>query len=217
MSGGQPIFLPGVPEDKVREVYGRAAGNEIASGKFASPQSSAALAANGFGWFLDRPSDCPLFPPIADLSAPVRAVEIERELRLDDEALTDHVTAHADAEHTYDLFYHVRGTLAKCSVSLAPAEPFTQGVGYDMLQALRRGRVDGAARLDFTLRDGPGHLTLVCRSESPFEIYTGTCPDNPADQEMAFVMLRARSKSVTWENSLLWAGQPQTTQARQDR
>lgn len=81
MNGAQPIFLPGVPEDKVREVYGRAAGNEIASGKFASPQSSAALAANGFGWFLVRPSDCPLFPPVADLGGPVRAVEIERELR----------------------------------------------------------------------------------------------------------------------------------------
>ena len=53
MNGAQPIFLPGVPEDKVRAIYGRAAGNEIASGKFASPQSSAALAANGFGWFLD--------------------------------------------------------------------------------------------------------------------------------------------------------------------
>ncbi|MEE4540180.1 MAG: hypothetical protein V2J51_17015 [Erythrobacter sp.] len=81
MTALKPIFLPGVPEEKVREVYERAAGNEIASGKFASPQSSAALAANGFGWFLDRPTDCPLFPCVADIAGPVRSVAIERELR----------------------------------------------------------------------------------------------------------------------------------------
>lgn len=81
MSGGEPVFLPGVPEALIREVYGHAAGNEIASGKFASPQSSAALAANGFGWFLERPGECPLFPSIADLAGPVREVAIERELR----------------------------------------------------------------------------------------------------------------------------------------
>ncbi|WP_027443692.1 hypothetical protein [Erythrobacter cryptus] len=45
MSAPAPIFLPGVPEERLRAIYGRAAGNEIASGKFASPQSSAALAA----------------------------------------------------------------------------------------------------------------------------------------------------------------------------
>ena len=81
MSEPAPIFLPGVPEARLRAIYGNAAGNEIASGKFASPQSSAALAANGFGWFLDRPGACPLFPPLADLGGPVSTVEIERELR----------------------------------------------------------------------------------------------------------------------------------------
>lgn len=76
------MFLPGVPEDRLRAIYSGAAGNEIASGKFASPQSSAALAANGFGWFIDRPADCPLFPSIADLAGPVREVAVELEVRL---------------------------------------------------------------------------------------------------------------------------------------
>lgn len=76
-----PIFLPGVPEAKVRAAFAAAAGNEIESGKFASPQSSAALAANGFGWFLDRPEDLPLFPPLCHLDGPVVNVEIEREIR----------------------------------------------------------------------------------------------------------------------------------------
>ena len=82
MSEPAPNFLPGESEERLRAIYGRAAGNEIASGKFASPQSSAALAANGFGWFLDRPGDCPLFPALADLGGPVREVAVERELRL---------------------------------------------------------------------------------------------------------------------------------------
>ena len=36
-----------------------AAGNEIATGKFDSPESSAALAANAFGFFLQRASELP--------------------------------------------------------------------------------------------------------------------------------------------------------------
>jgi len=56
------IFLSGVPGELVRAAFDRAGGNEIASGKFASPESSAALAANGFGWFMDRPTALPAFP-----------------------------------------------------------------------------------------------------------------------------------------------------------
>ena len=43
-------FLPGVPGPKVEAIFNAAAGNEIASGKFDSPESSAALAANAFGF-----------------------------------------------------------------------------------------------------------------------------------------------------------------------
>jgi hypothetical protein len=82
LSAPQPLFLPGVPEALIREVYDHAAGNEIASGKFASQQSSAALTANGFGWCLVRPGQCSLFPAIADLPRPVRKLGLERELRL---------------------------------------------------------------------------------------------------------------------------------------
>ncbi|MCP5385462.1 MAG: hypothetical protein H6916_01415 [Novosphingobium sp.] len=81
MNEAMPIFLPGVPEDRIRAIFGRAAGNEIESGKFGSRQSSAALAANGFGWFLDRPAELPMFPPLADLPGPVSSVEVEREIR----------------------------------------------------------------------------------------------------------------------------------------
>lgn len=54
-------LLPGVPLDLILKSYGRAPRNEIASGKFASPESSAALAANTFGPFVARPGE--LEPP----------------------------------------------------------------------------------------------------------------------------------------------------------
>ena len=50
-------FLPGVPGSLVEEMFNNAPGNEIATGKFDSPESSAALAANAFGFFLCRPQD----------------------------------------------------------------------------------------------------------------------------------------------------------------
>ena len=74
-------LLPGVPEDRVRAILEKAGGNEIASGKFASPQSSAALAVNGFGWFLDRSVDLPPFSGLEDCDWPAIRVEVERQMR----------------------------------------------------------------------------------------------------------------------------------------
>jgi hypothetical protein len=72
-------FLPGVPGDAVIAALGRAPGGELASGKFDSPESSAALVANAFGWFLNRPrSMLPL--PGVPMGLP-ETVEMEAELR----------------------------------------------------------------------------------------------------------------------------------------
>ncbi len=74
-------FLPGVPEDLIRAALGKAGGNEIDSGKLDSPESSAALAVNAFGWFIARPADLPPFPPLADIDWPARQVDVERQMR----------------------------------------------------------------------------------------------------------------------------------------
>ncbi|MDF1835993.1 MAG: hypothetical protein P1U62_14110, partial [Alteraurantiacibacter sp. bin_em_oilr2.035] len=74
-------LLPGVPEDLVRAILDKAGGNEIASGKFASPRSSAALAVNGFGWFLDHPGDLPPFPGLKDCDWPAIRVNAEEQMR----------------------------------------------------------------------------------------------------------------------------------------
>ena len=69
-------ILPGVSEAYVRDRMAQAGGDEIASGKFAHPESSAALAANAFGWFVERPSDLPGVPGL-EVAGPVNCVEIE--------------------------------------------------------------------------------------------------------------------------------------------
>ena len=73
------LFLPGVPEKPIRDMYAAAPGNEIASGRFASPESSAALAANTFGFFLNRPGDLPLPPEWAE--GPALSLSFETEVR----------------------------------------------------------------------------------------------------------------------------------------
>jgi len=69
-------FLPGVPVAHVRARLAAADGDEIGSGKFANPESSAALAVNAFGWFIERPADLPPLPGTAAMGTPER-VEVE--------------------------------------------------------------------------------------------------------------------------------------------
>lgn len=70
------FLLPGVPLARVRALLEDAAGNELASGKFASPESSAALAVNCFGWFISRPSRFPSLQGI-DINDTVEMVDVE--------------------------------------------------------------------------------------------------------------------------------------------
>ena len=74
-------FLPGVPGPQVEEMYNAAPGNEIAIGKFDSPESSSALAANTFGFFLNRPGDLPSLPGCEDAKWPASWLALEKEVR----------------------------------------------------------------------------------------------------------------------------------------
>ena len=58
-------FLPGVPGDYVLQRLNSSAGNEVKSGKFWNQDSSAALAVNTFGWFIERVES---FPPLPSLN-----------------------------------------------------------------------------------------------------------------------------------------------------
>lgn len=71
-----PGFLPGVPAEHVLNRLATAGGKEVESGKFASPESSAALAVNCFGWFIERLESFPPLPGM-DNSDPVEMVDVE--------------------------------------------------------------------------------------------------------------------------------------------
>jgi hypothetical protein len=77
----QSLFLPGLPVDLIEAVYRGAPGNEIESGKFASPESSAALVANTFGAFLGRPADLPPLPNLECEGWPASSVDLEAIVR----------------------------------------------------------------------------------------------------------------------------------------
>lgn len=73
-------FLPGVPAELCLAALRAAPGNELASGKFLSSQSSSALVVNCFGWFLENPAR---LPPIPGLNAawPPVSLRLEAEMR----------------------------------------------------------------------------------------------------------------------------------------
>jgi hypothetical protein len=70
-------FFPGVPGNVIIQSLERSPGNELASGKFWSSQSSAALAANTFGWFIERPEMLPILPIVKLTDWKPERVEIE--------------------------------------------------------------------------------------------------------------------------------------------
>ena len=70
-------FLPGVPHAYVLERLEKASGHELTSGKFWSRDSSAALAVNTFGWFIDRPERLPSLQEAQRPSWPPERVEVE--------------------------------------------------------------------------------------------------------------------------------------------
>lgn len=72
--------LPGVNPDYLRQRFGKSPGNEIASGKFLSDESSARLAANCFGWFASQPEQLPI-PSDCAVRGPAIRVEVEESLR----------------------------------------------------------------------------------------------------------------------------------------
>jgi hypothetical protein len=73
-----PTFLPGVPAQAVLNALRRSPGNEVSTAKFNRPESSSALAANAFGWFLERPALLPPLPSVP-MGQPEQ-VEIEAEM-----------------------------------------------------------------------------------------------------------------------------------------
>lgn len=81
MNNPTPQFLPGVPADHVLARLSKSDGHEITSGKLNSPESSAALAVNTFGWFVDQPRRLPRIDVFPDIDWPATFVEVEYQVR----------------------------------------------------------------------------------------------------------------------------------------
>ncbi len=75
------MFFDDLPLDDVLAALNRSPGNEIESGKLASPESSAALAVNTFGWFLDKPERLPPIPNTEDFGWPANRITLEECVR----------------------------------------------------------------------------------------------------------------------------------------
>jgi hypothetical protein len=72
-------FLPGLPADLIEGLLSRSPGSEFTTGKFDNPDSSACLAVNAFGRFLEHPGDLPPLPGVP-MGKP-EEVTVEAEMR----------------------------------------------------------------------------------------------------------------------------------------
>jgi hypothetical protein len=73
-------LLDHLPKDAILARYQAAGGQEVVSGKFANPESSAALVANAFGFFADRP-DLLSLPGDVLGGQPANTVALEAQMR----------------------------------------------------------------------------------------------------------------------------------------
>ncbi len=131
-----------------------------------------------------------------------KGVDIQRRISLLADGIEDQVRVESESVHEYDLFYHVRGKLASCNVTLSAAEPFERSNGYNMLKGVRKGTCGGQLEISWALRDIPGELRIKCSSPEIFDFYIGTCPDNPANKEMGFLLLRRKDRNARWANTI---------------
>lgn len=74
-------LLKHVVADLVWNAYIDAPGDELTSGKFASPESSAALVANTFGPFLDKPERLPRLSKVGSKERAATLVQLEQTVR----------------------------------------------------------------------------------------------------------------------------------------
>lgn len=74
-------LLSYLPKAEILAALEKSPGNEIGSGKLASAESSAALAVNALGFFLDRPDYLPAIPGTEGFGWPATSLTIEQNCR----------------------------------------------------------------------------------------------------------------------------------------
>jgi hypothetical protein len=121
-------FLPYLPIPAIRAAYAAGRGDELGSGKIDSAESSAALVANTFGLFLDRPADMPPLPHLSDCGCPALKVGLEQCCRF----------PWAGGEHPWlDVLVETGSHLI--GIESKRYEPFRERETVDFSSAYRRG------------------------------------------------------------------------------
>ena len=144
-------FLPGVPGAELESILNIAPGNEIGTGKFDSPESSAALAVNAFGFFLRRAADLPALPGCEGEAWPARSLAIEARLRF----------PWSGGRHPV-LDCLVETPRALIGIESKRFEPFRSRGSWPLSNAYWRpvwgDRMGGYERIRDVLRDHPGNF-----------------------------------------------------------
>lgn len=155
----------------------------------------------GKGWIREQSLDEATH--LVRLATAYWGVDMQRTIRLTPQGIRDRVRGNSEQEHTYDLFYHIRGTLKQCSANLKPARAMSTANGYDYIKDLKSSEQITDLITEWDLRDTKGTLTLNSRSSTPYELLVGTCPDNPADRRLSVIILRQKAKQTQWDNQLV--------------
>jgi hypothetical protein len=177
-------FLPGLPIERIRACYEAAPGNEFLSRKFFSAESSAALVANAFGYFIGQADELPPLPGTDHLDWPARAVTLEKCLRF----------PWAGGRHPY-LDVVVETTNCLIGVESKRFEPFRGKPEVELSDAYRRD-VWGSSMRHFEatrddLRDGNlsyEHLDACQLVKHAFGLRTQANEAEPAVKPILFYL-----------------------------
>jgi hypothetical protein len=147
-------FLGHLNHALIEAAYRAGAGNELDSGKLLSPESSAALVANAFGLFLDRPQELPPMPGTEGLGWPAQSVKLEACVRF----------PWAGGRHPW-LDVLVETSTHLIGVESKRFEPFRTGKRSSMSDAYWRGvwgdRMRPVEAVRNALRDGAPDLNAL--------------------------------------------------------
>ncbi len=128
--------------------------------------------------------------------------DIKRNVTISTNELSDIVSAQSNEKHTYDLIYHIRGEVVNTNGTSDPIANKLSGNGYEYFNDSKQVKYNGYLEITYKIHNSNTILTLTCRSDKSFEVYTATCPDNPANKTLSVLILRATGTNHNWNNTL---------------
>ncbi|MEW6355648.1 MAG: heparinase II/III family protein [Planctomycetota bacterium] len=111
----------------------------------------------------------------------------------------------SDAEHLYDIAFHIVGELKTDLNVQPPAAPVGETNGYDVLEDVKVARGAPMVRAEFAIKDkedkeakGPMGIHMLCAGAEDAEIITGLGRGNPPTERVPCVILRRQAKAASY-------------------